>query len=136
MRHANTSWQWLVALVFIHLAVVVVHGRSHVAEHVDTTRLQNMFIAAVIVAGPIAGLLLACRRRGAGGWLVAVTMTGALVFGIVNHFMLPGVDRIDQVKGPSALLFAGSAALLAASEAAGAAAGVWYATRRSSEESS
>jgi len=136
MRNANTPWPWLGVVVFIHLFVVVVHGGSHVAAHVDTTRLQNTFIAAVIVAGPIAGLLLACRRPGAGGWVVAATMTGALVFGVVNHFMLPGADRIDQVAGPSAFLFAGSAALLAVTEAAGAAAGAWYATRRPSEESS
>jgi len=135
MRNANTSWTWLVTIVFLHLAVIAIHGRSHVAAHVDTTRLQNTFIAAVIVAGPIAGSLLASRRHGAGGWLVAATMTGALVFGIVNHFVLPGVDRIDQVIGPSTFLFGASAVLLAVTEAAGAAAGMWYATR-SREKSS
>jgi hypothetical protein len=135
MRNANTSWRCLVAIVFVHLAVVAVHGRSHIAAHVDTTRLQNTFIAAVILAGPIAGLLLAWRRPGVGGWLVAATMTGALVFGIANHFVLQGVDRIDQVRGPSTILFAATAVLLFATEVAGAAAGAWYATRTWEESS-
>jgi hypothetical protein len=97
--------------------------------HVATTPLQSAFIWLVIEIGPIAGLVLVLLGRSSGGWLVAATMVGALVFGVVNHFVLAGADRVDYVTGPWRLPFAASAGVLAFIEAAGAVAGTRYAMR-------
>jgi hypothetical protein len=130
MRSTDSGWTWLLATVSTHLVTTVVHGASHAAAHVSTTPLQNVFILAVIVIGPLVGLWLARRHDAIGGWLIAATMAGALAFGIVNHFMLPGGDRIDHVVGPWSMTFGASAVLLAISETAGAVVGIRYATRR------
>ena len=103
--------------------------------HVGTTPLQNAFIVLVIEIGPVAGLVLVLLGKPSGGWLVAAAMLGALVFGIVNHFVLPGADRVDYVTGPWRVPFAASAAVLAFIEAAGAIAGTRYAMRRMEQSS-
>ena len=130
MRSTDSDWTWLLVTVTAHLVTTVVHGASHAAAHVSTTPLQNVYILAIIVIGPLAGLWLAGRHDAIGGWLVAATMAGALAFGVINHFMLPGGDRIDHVAGPWSVTFGASAIVLAIIEMAGAVAGVRYAMRR------
>jgi hypothetical protein len=56
-------------------------------------------------------------------------MMGALVFGLVNHFIIPGADRVDYVHGPSHVLFETTAVLLAITEVAGVALGIRYGWR-------
>ena len=74
----------LTIVVLGHLAVTLVHGGAHSGAEVPMTLPANLFIYLVILAGPLAGLWLARSRPLAGGWLVASTMAGSLVFGIVN----------------------------------------------------
>ncbi len=132
MRIANstTGLVWLTVLVLGHLIATFLHGAAHMGAHVATTPLQSAFILSVIEIGPVAGLALALRRPTAGAWVIALTMAGALVFGILNHFVIPGADRVDAVSGPWRGSFAASAGVLAVIEAAGAAAGALYAMRR------
>jgi hypothetical protein len=54
-----------------------------------------------------------------GAVLIALTMAGALVFGVVNHFVLSSPDHIAHVVGRWQLLFAGTAILVALTEALG-----------------
>lgn len=89
----------------------------------------SIFIYAVIVAGPLAGLWLARSRPRAGGWLVAATMAGALVFGLVNHFVISSPDHVNHVAAQWRMLFASTAVLLVITEGIGTAAGAWFATR-------
>ena len=117
-------------VVLSHLAVTLVHGWAHAAAAVPTTPAAQVFIVVVILAGPLVGLLLTQSRPRAGGWLVAATMGGALVFGLVNHFIISSPDHVNHVAEPWRLLFATTAGLLVITEAAGTVAGVWYATRR------
>ena len=56
-------------------------------------------------------------------------MSGALVFGLINHFFIDGLDHVAHVAAEWRPLFSVTAALLVVSEAAGAAVGVWCATR-------
>jgi hypothetical protein len=137
MRIANgkTGRTWLAALVLGHLAATFFHGGAHIGAHVEATALQSAFILLVIEIGPVAGLVLGFWRPAAGGWVVALTMAGAFVFGVANHFVIAGADRIDSVAGPWRLSFAVSAAALAVLEAAGAAGGAWYAMRRMEQSS-
>jgi hypothetical protein len=129
-RPSETAGAVLAVIVLSHTAVCAVHGAAHVLAHVRTTPFIQLYIAIVIVVGPLAGLLLARRRPVAGGWIVAATMTGALVFGGINHFIIPGPDHVTRVAPEWQRLFASSAALLVITEIAGSAVGVWYATRR------
>src|SRR4029077_5082074 len=84
----------------------------------------TLFVYIVILAGPLAGLALSRWRPQAGAALVALTMTGALVFGVVNHFIIPGSDHVTHVAREWQSLFAATAALLALLEAAGGRGGV------------
>jgi hypothetical protein len=79
--------------------------------------------------GPFAGLALSRWRPAAGAWLVAATMTGALVFGIVNHFLIVSPDHVSQVSGQGQGLFRTTAVLLVLTEAAGIGAGISFAMR-------
>src|SRR4051812_29729324 len=80
-----------------HLAVTIVHGAAHSGAHVPMTLAASLFIFLIIEAGPLAGLWLARSRPRAGGWLVAATMAGSLVFGLVNHFVISSPDHVNQV---------------------------------------
>ena len=52
-------------------------------------------------------------------------MTGALLFGALNHFVWPGMDRVDMIDaGMWRVPFQATAVLLAVTEAFGAIAGL------------
>ena len=90
----------------------------------------------VIIAGPLVGLVWSrITHSSAGAWLIAATMAGALLFGLVNHFLIVSPDHVSQVPVPWRLWFGATAVLLLITEAVGAGVGVWCATgvaRRSS----
>jgi hypothetical protein len=125
------SGRWaLSAVVLGHLAVNIVHGRAHEGAQVPLSVAAALFVYLVILAGPLVGLVLSVWRPVAGAWIVAATMAGALVFGLVNHFIIAGPDHVDHVAAPWRTLFGVTAALLIVSEAIGVATGVWYAAGR------
>jgi hypothetical protein len=107
-------------IVFVHLAVTLAHAWAHVGAAVYPGPGALAFIVVVIQLGPPAGLALMLANPRAGARVVALTMTAALVFGLVNHFLIPGVDHVAHVGGPWRLWFGTTAALLAITEAAGA----------------
>ncbi len=115
-----TTWIWLSAAVLVHLVISVVHGAAHTGANVPLSPAANLFVYAVILAGPLAGLALIRPARRLGGWLIAATMAASLVFGIVNHFVLTSPDHVSQVGPGWRPLFATTAVLLAATEALGA----------------
>ena len=120
----------LAGIVLLHLIVSFVHGAAHSGARVFLPLAGTLFVYIVILAGPLAGLALLRWRPQAGAALVAVTMTGALVFGVVNHFIIPGSDHVTHVAREWQSLFAATAALLALLEAAGAVVGLRLARRR------
>jgi len=63
---------------------------------------------------------------------VAACMSGALVFGLINHFIMAGPDHVAHVAAAWRQLFGVTAALLVVCEAAGAAIGVWSAREHTS----
>ena len=135
----NTPYQRLLAAVVVgHLIVSIVHGAAHSGARIPMTLAANLFIWIVIVAGPLAGLWLSRSRPVAGGWVVAATMAGSLVFGVVNHFVIVSPDHVSHVAPEWRLLFAVTAALLVVSEVAGVVVGITSARRavRGSSESS
>lgn len=114
----------LVAFVIVHLVVTLAHGASHGGAHVPLTPAALVFVVLVIQLGPLVGLGLMLVQPRSGAAVVAASMAGALLFGVVNHFVLPGPDNIMQVQAEWRTLFAATAALLALIEAGGTIVGV------------
>lgn len=119
----ETSWLrgWLVAAVIAHLITTIWHGIAHLQIPVDLTFAQAGFIASVIIILPLVGVsLLWSNRRQQAALLLAITMFGSLIFGIVNHFILDSPDYVPSVPHhewqPSFVL---SAALIIVPDAAG-----------------
>jgi len=110
---------WTTAIVAMHLVVSIVHGAAHDGARVPLSRAANLFVFVVILGGPLLGAALLWWRPLAGGRLVAVTMAGSLVFGVVNHFARSSPDHVAQVAAPWRPMFTLTAVLLALTEAAG-----------------
>jgi hypothetical protein len=126
-RHTNRAARLLWVLVLGHFAITLVHGAAHAAARVPMSLAANVFIAVVIVIGPIVGLLVFRARPVVGGWIVAATMAGAFLFGVVNHFFVASADHVSHVDAEWRALFSATAILLAATEVAATAAGVFCA---------
>jgi len=126
-RRANWA---LAAVVLLHLAINVLHGRAHSGAQVPLSHAAALFVYVVILAGPLLGLAVSRWRPIAGAWIVAASLGGALVFGLINHFIVAGPDHVGHVAAEWRTLFGVTAALLLATEGAGAAIGVWCATGR------
>jgi hypothetical protein len=130
MRSGPTPRAWTAAIVALHLVMSVVHGAAHDRAHVAMPGAANLFVFVVILGGPLAGVALLWRAPQFGGPLVAVTMAGSLLFGLVNHFVLPGPDHVAQVAASWRPMFTATAVLLALTEAAGTIAALRVARER------
>jgi len=118
-RTRDHLWLWLGGTVFAHLAISFVHGAAHAQAHVPMSSAANLFVFAVILAGPVIGLGLALRSRPIGARVIGITMAASLVFGVVNHFVLATPDHVSHVDPHWRPLFAATAVLLAITEALG-----------------
>ena len=122
-----TKGQALASVVLVHFAINVAHGRAHVGAEVPLSLLGMLFVYIVILAAPLAGLGVWRWRPRLGGWIVAASMGGALVFGLINHFLIDGSDHVAHVAADWRLLFGITAMLLVVCELAGTVIGVWAA---------
>jgi hypothetical protein len=120
----------LTAVVLAHLAVALAHGRAHQGASVALSPASDVFVLVVIIIGPLAGLAWSWFvNQRAGSWVIATTMAGSLVFGVVNHFVLMSGDHVSQVDAAWRGLFGSTAVLLACIETIGLGVGVWRAVR-------
>jgi hypothetical protein len=119
-----TKGQALTAVVLTHLAISLVHGRAHAGAEVPLSLAGTWFVYIVILAGPLVGIGVWRRQPRAGAAIVAASMAGALVFGLVNHFVVNGSDHVAHVAAEWRSLFGVTAVLLVVSEAAGVAVGI------------
>lgn len=120
----------LAALVLGHLVVAFIHGRAHEGASVALSPAGNAFVLTVIVIGPLVGLAWSwLLNRQAGAWIIAATMAGSLVFGVINHFVLKSGDNVSQVDAAWRGLFGSTAVLLACLETIGSGIGVWRGVR-------
>jgi hypothetical protein len=111
----------LIAVVLLHLGVPIVHGLAHTGAQILLPPAAMLFVYIVILAGPVAGIVVSIWRERLGAALAAAAMIGALVFGVINHFIVPGSDHVAHVAAAWRPLFATTAALLAILESGGAA---------------
>jgi hypothetical protein len=117
-----------IGIVVVHFVLNVVHGMAHARLGIGLNAFQNFFVAVVIVAVPLlADYLIWKGNMRAGGALLALSMAGALVFGVYYHFILPGPDHVTHINLPVSLdmrdIFDVSAVLLALFECLGVLAG-------------
>lgn len=123
-------------IILAHFAVTLVHGISHVEAEVPLSLFGNLYVLAVILVAPlVAGILLYKVSFTSGGWLLTLSMAGALGFGLLYHFVLAGPDNVTQVHGVWHTSFLASAIAIAFLELAGVFWGVrvlqWASNRRS-----
>lgn len=111
--------RWLAPIVATHLAISLLHGATHQWGHVSLTQTASLFVFIVILAGPLVGLAVTRVADRAGLWVVATSLAGAFVFGVVNHFLVAGTDHVSHVTGEMQPWFAVTAVLLAVTEAIG-----------------
>ena len=117
-----------IGIVLIHFAINVAHGIAHQHLAIGLNAFQQAFVAAVILVAPFYSAYLIWKgSMRAGGVLLAVSMAGALVFGVYYHFILPGPDHVTHLNLPMSLdmrdIFDVSAVLLALFECLGVLAG-------------
>jgi hypothetical protein len=121
---------FLTIVVLLHLAVTMLHGWAHAGAVVPVSTSSNIFIFTVIIVAPLVGVgILWFRSISGGAWLVALSLTAALLFGIVNHFVLESPDHVTHIVAQWKVLFGTTAVLLALTEALGAGLGFWRATQ-------
>ncbi len=118
-NRSSSNWMWMAAIVLVHLVISIVHGMAHAKAHVVLSTSANAFVFAVILGGPLLGLGWMWRDEGTGAWLIAFSMAGALIFGLVNHFVLSSQDHVAHIDVQWRPLFATTAVLLVITEAVG-----------------
>jgi hypothetical protein len=124
----STLVGFAIGIVLIHFAINVAHAVAHKQLAIGLNSFQKIFVAVVIVVAPLyAAYLIWKGNFRAGGALLALSMAGALVFGVYYHFILPGPDHVTHINLPISLdmrdIFDVSAVLLALFECLGVLAG-------------
>lgn len=122
------------AIAVVSVLVNLLHTASHVGQGVTSLpQWQLAYIAVVIYAAPVvAAILLWTRYRIVGAWLLAASMAGSLVFGLVYHFIVPGPDNAFTLHpGTWRTAFRVSAALLLVLPGVGILIGLWAAKKLS-----
>jgi hypothetical protein len=119
--------RYVTTLIVIHAIAATLHGLAHMEIPVALSPLQILFVGSVIMLAPIAAtILLWTRFRQAGSWLLLGSMAGALLFGLYNHFIAIGPDRISQIPFTGwGVVFNMTAIFLFFIEGIGCVVGVW-----------
>jgi hypothetical protein len=118
-----------IGIVLFHFALNIAHGMAHGRLGIGLDAFQKIFVVAVILIAPLfAAYLIWKGRLRAGGAVLAISMAGALVFGVYFHFILPGPDHVTHIGMPLSFelrdVFDVTAVLLALFECLGVIAGV------------
>ena len=134
-RQTDPSIKFAAMIVWLHASVVVLHGLTHGETGVGLSLFGTAFVTGIVVLAPLLALLfLRSRWQRAGALLLVLSMLGALIFGLWNHFLVPGADQVAEVPpGAWHLPFLVTSILLAVLELAGSGIGGWclYALGRS-----
>lgn len=121
--------RWLATLAVVsHGVVVWFHGAAHRELGVGlATTWERVFVDVVIMAAPVAALILVWTPLVRWGYLVlALSMFGALLFGVYHHYMAVSPDHVSHLPaGDAQTMFKATAALLVVTEAFGTAVGAW-----------
>ncbi len=126
MRKVVLAAAWV---VWLHVLVTILHAAAHFGAHILLASFfDDAFIVVVIFSAPVVALLLLKNAHPSrlGGLLLFLSMFGALLYGLVNHFLLPGADNATHMSpGVWQLPFLVTSYLLFILEAAGSGVGLW-----------
>ncbi len=117
-----------VVIVWLDLVVNVIHALAHSGANIWLSFLGNVFVVVVILVAPLVSLFLlhTARLEWLGALLLFLSMLAAFLFGVWNHFLLPGSDNIGHVPpGVWQRPFQVTAVLLTILQAAGTVIGIW-----------
>lgn len=127
---SNTKLKFAAYLtIAVHLAIVILHAAAHQILEVNPTTAQLSFIVVIIMAAPVVAGVLLWKYERVGAALLTLSMAGAFLFGIYNHFVGHSIDHVAEVARLQpevwSALFRSSAIGLALLEAAGTLLGAW-----------
>jgi hypothetical protein len=117
-----------VVIVWLDLAINLIHALAHIGANIWLSFFGNAFVVGVILVAPLVSLFLlhTTRLEWLGALLLFFSMLGAFLFGIWNHFLLPGSDNVAHMPpGVWQQLFQVTAVLLTILQAAGTGIGLW-----------
>jgi hypothetical protein len=86
-----------VAVIFVHLAVVLVHTVAHLELQIVPGPADLAFVLGVILIGPLASLPILRVNRPLASGLLAVLMAAAFAYGFQSHFLIAGPDNVSVV---------------------------------------
>jgi len=97
----SASWRWLFAFLAIFTAATALHLAEHLARG-----LTPLVAWTALPAVPLGLLALwgVWRRTPWGAGLTLLLAAAALVFGALEHLILPGPDHLARAPLPSAAL--------------------------------
>ncbi len=137
MATQGTSRLLVAALAAIHLLVTLWHSGAHTELAIGLPPVKLAYAYAVIViAPPVAALLLWTRFASHGLWIFTLAMLGSLLFATYHHYILVSPDNVAHLPegAPEAQArFIHSAGISALLELAGAVLGAWLLGRHSLE---
>jgi len=126
MRKVVLAATWV---VWLHVLVTILHAVAHFGAHVlPASFFDDAFIVVVIFSAPVVALFLLknAHLSRLGALLLFLSMFGALLYGLVNHFLLPGADNATHMSpGVWQLPFLVTSYLLLILEVAGSSVGLW-----------
>jgi hypothetical protein len=119
--------QYGTAIVVIHAIANGLHGLAHVEIPVPLSLIQSLFVGIVIFLIPIiAAILLWTQFYRIGSWLSIGSLTGSLLFGIYNHYIVISPDHFTQVSFAGwGMLFQVTALIIPIVDGLGCGVGVW-----------
>jgi len=116
-------------LVVVHLVATLWHGDAHARLAIELPREKNLFVFVVILIAPVvAAGLVWTRYATIGLWAFALSMIGALLFGVYHHYVLISSDNVSHLPEGHPEFhsqFSASAAVIALLEFASALYGVF-----------
>ena len=125
---AHKARIFAVVIVSLDLVVNAIHALAHIGANIWLSFLGNVFVVVVILVAPLVSLFLlhTAQLERLGALLLFLSMLAAFLFGVWNHFLLPGSDNIGHVPpGVWQQPFQVTAVLLTILQAAGTAIGLW-----------
>jgi hypothetical protein len=116
--------RYAILVVFIHIAITVVHGILHQQVGVTLSSFQYSYVLVVTLVVPAASVPMLFIKntnfQRVGAWLMVASMFGSSVFGVFYHTLVPGSDNIFSVmNGRWGVAFRSTAILLAIVDGAG-----------------
>jgi hypothetical protein len=116
-------------VVVLNTIVVLAHSAAHFGLHIlPMTIFDYLFIGIVIMILPLVALFMMYNTRLSrwGALLLLLSMLGSLIYGLIYHLLLPGMDNVAH-PGPEPwhLLFVITSYLQLPLQAAGAMVGIW-----------